>query len=459
VCEKIRENPEVSSIPVIHVSATAITSADRAEGLMRGADAYLTEPWEPSDLLATITALVRRTDLRRRILLTAARLRALNSAVADVHAASDDGQVLIAAVAGAHAISCVGAALVFLEGDRGVVLRVDSGGLHTRESVPAEHIEKALEPARTGGTVLSVDLAGVVAEPHVGSPFVDETGEPVGAILVPVRTEDVHEEALGLLAQLALAITLARANLSALKMEHRIAVVLQHSLLPQAPPRVEGVNIAFRYLAASPQAEVGGDFYDAFEIDDHHVAFAVGDVVGHSLHAATIMGELRHAIRCYGVDGHGPSAVLERVDRLITRFHPHQFTTVIYGSLDRLTGLATFCNAGHLPPLLLTGSDGQFLDGHGTLLGLGTSPPPEQHVQLASGDRLIFITDGLVERRNETIDIGLERVREVGLLTRGLSLDRVIDRLVTDVGPRDAPQDDIAILAIDFTGIRNLSDH
>jgi serine phosphatase RsbU (regulator of sigma subunit) len=177
---------------------------------------------------------------------------------------------------------------------------------------------------------------------------------------------------------------------------------------------------------------------------------AIGDVVGHSLRAATVMAEIRHALRAYALDGYGPGEVMERLDRMIQRFHPGMVTTAIYGVIDREAEVLEICNAGHLPPLLIA-SDARYLEAAGVMLGLGMPASEVQRVPIRAGDRLVLVTDGLIERRGETIDEGLERLRDACDRLREEDPESFVDTLLDEIGPGPFPADDIAILVIDAT--------
>lgn len=456
VAEQIRARPETASLPIIHLSATAMSPVDRTEGLLRGADAYLTEPIEPSELVATITAVIRRSDMRQRSQRTARRLRQLNAVTADVHAASSDEQVFEAVSRGACLLAD-GLAIVLVRSPAASVIYRPAGADGPAAPIPLADsmIDRLLAPAATGANTLIVDDPLLAGHPLVGAPFVDESGEPGGAILVAAYLEDATEQLVPLLAQLGVAVALARANLKALDVEHRIAITLQQSLLPQLAPTIAGLRIAFRYIAAAPQAEIGGDFYEAFVLDDATVAVAVGDVVGHSVQAATVMGELRHALRSYALDGYDPPEVLERLERLTRRFHPTMFASAIYGILDLAAGEFRSCNAGHLPLLVQPAvGPARFVKGRGSLIGVSTRPPELTTVPFGPADRLLLFTDGLIERRHEHIDDGLQRLMAVAAELRPLDdLDTVVDRLIQGVGPDLAPEDDIAIVALQCDGV------
>lgn len=157
-----------------------------------------------------------------------------------------------------------------------------------------------------------------------------------------------------LLAQLAQATALAAEPLLMYKVERHVALTLQHSFLPQPHrlPDLPGLDIVVRYVPASRQTEIGGDFYAALRVDEG-VLTAVGDVVGHSLDAATVMVELRHALRAYAVDESDPAVLAERLDRTLQRYHPDTTATVCLALVDPGTGRTRIANAGHIPPLIV----------------------------------------------------------------------------------------------------------
>jgi hypothetical protein len=425
-----------------------VQPADRSEGLLRGADAFLVEPIERTDFVGVVTALARRTEGRKRIATTTARLRALAATTADVHAASTDAGLYTAVLAGVSRIAEVPATLV-LGSPTGATRTVD--GRDTSLPVADEALQHLLEPARAGLLTLVCDDHEIVDRPHVGVAFVDETGEPVGAVLVPADIDE-PDEVLSMLAQLSIATSLALANMRALSAEHRIALVLQRSLLPEQPPALAGMDVAFRYVAASPQAQVGGDFYEAFQLDDHTAVVAIGDVVGPSLRAATVMGELRHALRAYALDERDPQSVVARLERLLQRFNPGMFASLIYATIDTGSGRLRLCNAGHLPAVILHDGEARLEPGAGAVIGVGRPTPPLTTVDLHAGDRVVLVTDGLIERRRENIDVGLERLCRAVEALAGEPLEAMVEQLLMVAGPGDVPDDDIAVIAFDYRG-------
>ena len=447
ISELIRATPANSAMGVIHVSATAVAPSDRSEGLLRGADAFLVEPIEPSDLLATITALIRRSGIRQRLDLTARRLRILNRVTADVHAASNDSQLFSAVVHGVAQLAETGSMVV--RRDRNQSIQSKGDGTVSRNVDPAV-IEQLLAPAVAGASTLYDSSGALGQNPLVGVPFVDETGEPFGALLIPEDVDGAQAEIVPMLAQLAVSMTLARANMSALDIEHRMALVLQQSLLPQRPPSVEGLTVEFRYLASSLHAEVGGDFYEAIEINPGQLLFAIGDVVGHSLIAAAVMGEIRHALRAFALEGFAPNEITDRLDRLIRRLHPSMYTSMVCGVIDTTHNDVSLCNAGHLPPLVVDSAGApEFIRNHGPLLGLDAHVHELVTRDFPPGSRLVLVTDGLVERRGESLDLGLQRLAAHASEHRAATATAAIDEIITAIGPAGTPEDDVALMIID----------
>src|SRR5439155_12767311 len=136
--------------------------------------------------------------------------------------------------------------------------------------------------------------------------------------------------------------------------EHQVAVTLQHSFLPDELPQVPGLEWASEYVAGTVGQEVGGDWYDLVVTPEARVAITVGDVVGHDIRAATVMGQLRNTIRVYASEGYGPAELVTRLNRLAATLAVDPMATLVYGSLDLETGRLDYSSAGHLPPLVRT---------------------------------------------------------------------------------------------------------
>jgi len=252
------------------------------------------------------------------------------------------------------------------------------------------------------------------------------------------------QEDLQILRQLVQLVALAADALRSYAEEHTIALTLQRSLLPSAPPEIPGLAMAFRYLPASDQAEVGGDFYEALRWRDQ-VLVAIGDVQGHSLGAATVMGELRHALRAFAIEGHAPLAITGLVNEVLTAYHPGIIATLCVTLLDPASGDLLIVNCGHVPPLLVAGPDADYVGGGGLLLGLPMHEPHVERASLPPGGTLLLITDGLVEDRHIVLDDNLEKLRAAAQEVAGADVEAFSNHLMSAFGPRE---DDVAMIAL-----------
>jgi hypothetical protein len=174
--------------------------------------------------------------------------------------------------------------------------------------------------------------------------------------------------------------------------EHQLALTLQRTFLPQTLPRLPGVELAVRYLPAAGETEIGGDFYEAVDTPAGLLP-AVGDVMGHSLQAAVVMGELRHALRAYAAEDHPPHVLLERLDALLSRHRPGWTATVCIALVEPGGARLQIANAGHPLPLLRT-APGQavYVEEHGPLLGLGLPQPTGTSHRAAPGSSLLMVS-------------------------------------------------------------------
>jgi serine phosphatase RsbU (regulator of sigma subunit) len=241
---------------------------------------------------------------------------------------------------------------------------------------------------------------------------------------------------------------LASENRRMYREQRSIAEILQHALLPQALPDINGVETAARYVAGREGTDVGGDWYDVIPIDDSKFVFVVGDVSGHGVGAATIMARLHFAIRAYAAQGDAPELILEKLGRLLSLERDRSFATILCGVVDVAHHSITLVNAGHPPLLLLNGTTGDFVKTNvfppvgvvdSTNYVAVTINVPERSTILA-------FTDGLVERRGEIIDTGLERLRSSSTGSP-LVLDDLLSKLLIDMS-NGGYDDDMAILAV-----------
>ena len=188
--------------------------------------------------------------------------------------------------------------------------------------------------------------------------------------------------------------------------QRSVAETLQHALLPQQMPAVPGVEIAVRYLPAAEGADIGGDWYDVIQLAGGRFIFLIGDVSGHGIRAATVMASLHYASRAYAVEGHHPAVILDRLRSLLDLPRDGHFATVACGLADVAAHQVTLANAGHLPPLICAGSDASFAEvPPGPPVGIGgPAAGSAALIRVPPGGTLLCYTDGLVERRGESLD-------------------------------------------------------
>jgi anti-sigma regulatory factor (Ser/Thr protein kinase)/putative methionine-R-sulfoxide reductase with GAF domain len=227
--------------------------------------------------------------------------------------------------------------------------------------------------------------------------------------------------------------------------ERGLADALQGSLIPRLP-ELPAVALAGRYLPAA-SAQLGGDWYDAFQLPDGRLGMAIGDVVGRGFYAAAVMGQLRSGLRAYALDGIGPSEVLEQLSRLLRQLQPGRTATVLYLVLDAYGGSLVVSSAGHPPPLVAADDGSVFVELPGSA-PLGATRHPtyeEREAAIEPGSTLVLYTDGLVERPGESLDAGLERLTIV-VGDGEQDLEHLGDSLVDELLPEGPTEDDAALL-------------
>ena len=232
--------------------------------------------------------------------------------------------------------------------------------------------------------------------------------------------------------------------------EHRIAETLQRSLLPDRLPEIPGVLLAARYVPASTDMEIGGDWYDVVQLPDGRVGLAIGDVAGHGLRAASTMGQMRMALRVCALEERSPTRVVTRLRHLVRGQLDSEFVTLVYLVFDPDSGTVRFANAGHPPPLVVEGKEGaSYLEG-GLGPPLGAVGFPDRYLDvtyhLAAGSTLFLFTDGLVERRGATIRDGLDRLKTL-VAASDEDLEEMCDHLLLSMVESDV-SDDVALLAL-----------
>jgi PAS domain S-box-containing protein len=224
--------------------------------------------------------------------------------------------------------------------------------------------------------------------------------------------------------------------------------MLQRSLLPDRMPELDGIQIAARYKPGG--ADVGGDWYDAIPLEGGRVGVAMGDVVGHGIGAAALMGQLRHAMRAYALEGHSPGGVLDRLDRVVRSLEGGQMATLLYLVVESDHKTVRFACAGHVPPLVISPEgEAAYLDGapNPPLGVFETESHKELAAELSPGSTIVLYTDGLVEERGVSIDKGLEALR-LAAAHDPCHPKELCDRLLDSMLAIHAANDDIAVLAL-----------
>ncbi|MEU4248705.1 GAF domain-containing SpoIIE family protein phosphatase [Amycolatopsis sp. NPDC026612] len=272
------------------------------------------------------------------------------------------------------------------------------------------------------------ELVGVL---HIGSVTTRQFGEP------EVATMQLLADRLAMAVQV-----------EALEENRTATMALQRSLLPSSLPEVPGLAFGARYVPGA-ETGLGGDWYDLFALPGDRLGVVMGDVSGHGLDAAVIMGRLRSALRAYALDCESPAEVLAKLDRKANHFEHGAMATVAYGIIGPSREALTLSLAGHLPPVLaLPGEAGRLVDAPpDPPIGLTIGVPERRTtvVGLPPEGVLVFYTDGLVERRDQPVDVGMDLLAAT---VRAGEPERVCAQTMAAMIGSRAAQDDVALLAI-----------
>ncbi|MFE6163560.1 SpoIIE family protein phosphatase [Streptomyces sp. NPDC056486] len=471
LCRRMKQLPSIAAMPVVHFSAAARPPADRCRGLDAGGESYLTVPAEPEEIQAVVRAAARGARGRNDAQLRVGRLALLAGAILDVQSARCLNELADAGATGTARLTD-GPAAVFVLGEGGEIHR----GLSRRRAAaslpdPGAHeaVARLMRRVMSGHTGVRTTVVptplwpvGFFRSARADRQWRDGTLEEAGLVLArlregrtlvclatPVYQEDPAGETGHLIERLAHATALAAEPLLMYEEERHIALTLQRSFLPSQLPELPGADVVVRYEPASRQAEIGGDFYAALPTPAG-VLTGIGDVVGHSLDAATVMVEIRHALRAYCVEDPDPRVLALRLDRMLQHYHPGVTATMCLTLVDPATGRTRIANAGHIPPLVVSdGGTAAYVGASGPLMGLGLERPRPSEVVLARSDRLLMVTDGLIETRGTDLAVSMEQLRVAAAgAPRGVA--DLCDTLLTCFGLER--EDDIALLALRRTG-------
>jgi PAS domain S-box-containing protein len=336
-------------------------------------------------------------------------------------------------------------------GARGAVVEIigDDGRVDERAAVGEAVADDLLARASERGALCADAVAGAVAMP------LRVDGRALGVVGIAGAPADAHDpQRTGLLRHAGerAALIIERGRLY--DRERRIAATLQQDLLPDQLPEVPGVTMAAYLSAGQDGAQVGGDWYDALALPGGRLGIIVGDVAGRGVAAAARMGQLRSVARAYALEGHGPAELAMRLNAYHLALGAETMTTLLYAVVEPDRGRLRFVSAGHLPPLVrLPGEAPRFVSATaGPPLGvLDVCRYREVEVAFPAGSLLALCTDGLVERRGESLDAGLERLR-AALELDPVPIDdveRARDRILEAcLGSEDGPGDDVTAVVV-----------
>ena len=241
--------------------------------------------------------------------------------------------------------------------------------------------------------------------------------------------------------------------------QRAVTAIMQRTLLPDALPLIPGMRFSAKYLPAGSGVKIGGDWYDVFQLANGCLAFVIGDVVGRGVLAASVMAEIRTALRAYLMQGHGLTKVVSMLNELLVLMGRSRGATLAILELDPQAEEVEAVIAGHLPPLLIEP------DGHARLLeqrhGLPVGVRTGHDYQafrhpFPTGSRLVLYTDGLIERRGESIDAGFRRLTAAAQAAARRSDSSLADTVYRALLDETPLEDDVALLAIESIPLENV---
>ena len=454
------------------------------QSLRGGAFDYLHKPVDRDYVVASLQRAVQIRGLRRRVAEqqralerhasaleqaveartlelrhTADRLRALTDSAAAIHSARDVGQILLSAAEAARRLADGGVAIACCEqrnagnsqGTRPLSWEVATDvegpvppldGAQVARLLAASQHRNRSGLGRTEAALLGPGIAWIFAVPMRSRDGLARGAIVVGRHEPPGWIEELESQAGALARQAAVALE----NAFLYQRERGIAETLQRSLLPGQLPTIPGLAVEARYLPGKHEA-VGGDWYDVFQLPSGQAGIVMGDVAGRGVWAAAVMGQLRHALRAFALEGDSPTVVAARLNRLI----PHgAMATLLYLVLDPDTMEARYINLGHVPPLMMApGQPPYFLDGGAPPLGARLwSSCTEKSTVIAPGSTLLLYTDGLVETRGAPIDRGLTRLADALATKSNGDISALLDHVLAQALGTGEAEDDIAVLAL-----------
>jgi len=472
----IRSRPGTRHIPIIFMTAGSGELEEITRAYESGAVDYVVKPFEPEILRAKAGVFVqlhRERAERVRESRARAEAEAVARAVRTLQILSDAAMSHLAIDELAAELTQRSAEL-FGASAAALLLRDDKlPGLHVRARAGALTLEIDNERITVGTDVLgeiAATRSGAIlrardldaedrAEAGLGEGLASllvvpllSAGELMGVLLLAAAGEEHFD-------QRDLELLTLAADRMALAVDHaqryadgRLLVeTLQRSLLPERLPLHPRMQVAARYIPAGLAPQVGGDWYDAVELDENRTAVMIGDVVGHGVRAAITMSELGNALRAFAIEGHSPGEALRQLDRVVLATRgPGMVATVLFVVIDAAEGTVTLARAGHPPPALRA-VDGtvRFLETERTL-PLGVDPaelPSQERYPMLPGETLLLFTDGLVERRGEPITDSFDRLLDA-LGEAPAEVDALCEHVLNKTATEQGRDDDVAVLAV-----------
>jgi PAS domain S-box-containing protein len=436
--EALRADPLTVHIPVVMLSARA-GEEGIIEGLEAGADDYLIKPFSARELLARVHANLELDRARRareqlqrgqRLLNQAEQLAGVGSFEIDLPSGAMRGSDQLLRLLGLGPAEF--GAMDFRDAIQSLVHPNDIADV-------AQTLDVAIASGRAFESEARLSGGGAPRWIYFRGEVVrDEDGTPSalrGFIQDITRRKQVEE-----------AMAAAAAAREAAQREHHIADELQRSLLPADTFESAFLEVATYYQAGDEGTRVGGDWYDVIDLGAGRTALVMGDVAGRGVQAASVMGQLRAAVRAYARLDLPPGEVLGQLDAMVRELAPGQIVTCVYAVYDPSEEDVTYASAGHLPILWATpGHPTQRLPGAtGPPLGAGPSHFNEQRQTLATGEFVVLYTDGLVERRDEQLDEGIASLA-AAVDPDTEAITRLPGTLVHALAPNGS-EDDIALL-------------
>ncbi|WP_328976040.1 SpoIIE family protein phosphatase [Streptomyces canus] len=445
----LRADPRTARLPIVLLTARA-GEEESVQGRHAGADDYLAKPFSARQLLARVRTGLELSRLREQALTETRNQLAVLASLADA------GLRLSATLDPDQILQTAGQVLLPDFADQ-ISIHLTPAGPATAQSPPPYIAGTPLLAREALATAATCAINGTAPAPVGPHPA------PAAVLALPLHAHDQTLGALVLvrdtggysavehkyLENLAHRLGLAYDNATRYHNERRLALTLQRALLPHRLPQLPGVRLATHYRASNRGAEIGGDWYDVLALPDGAVGLAIGDVMGHDVEAATLMGQLRSALHSLALEGAGPAQVLTRLDAYLQSLATDRFATCLYAVYDPNQHRLRYAASGHLPPLLIA-ADTAYLELPPALpLGLG-STPVDREVAFPPGTGLLLYTDGLVENRTLSLDDGLTALRRTcAALPAAARSDpqRITEQALELLNTPDRVDDDAALLA------------